>query len=279
MKFAHRLLAIVPLTLVLVSSALPGYSLQFPRTSDRGAPQRTAGAGTRSDDPCGVAEADPLLTAIVPNNTLATTYSVDPELSPALFFYVPATVNKRSELKVVDNQGNEVLVTTMDLPNAAGIVQVNLPQTNAVGDPFFAADEQYYWDFSIICNEGNREDDILVSGGIERGEASADFIASLNAEAGDLLAQAELYAQAGAWQETLVLAANLRRQNAQAWEELLTSVGLANVADAPIVAVETVGGAEMPEPTPVVAPEPTTPASGQGRPNLQRLQESARNRR
>jgi Domain of Unknown Function (DUF928) len=278
MKFAHRLLAIVPLTLVIASSALPSYSLEFPRTSDRGAPQRTAGAGTRSDDLCGVAEADPLLTALVPNNTLATTYGIDPQLPSALFFYVPATVDKRSELKVVDDQGNEVLVETMTLPEAAGIVQVNLPQMNESGEPLFAVGEQYYWDFAIICNENNREDDILVSGGIERGEAAPELVASLSAQQGDSLAQAEIYAQAGAWQEALVLAAKLRQQDPQPWAQLLASVGLDNVADAPIVAVENVGPA-LGETPPVSTPEPVSTGAEQGRPNLQRLQQTARNRR
>ncbi|MEL6248866.1 MAG: DUF928 domain-containing protein [Cyanobacteria bacterium J06627_15] len=233
MKFGQRLAAL-PIALLAASVAWPAHSLQFPRTSDRGAPPRSAGAGTRGESCIDVAE-QPNLTALLPNNSLATTYAADDTLPSSLFFYIPETAATQAELVVVDSVGEEVYTKTMTLPDETGIVQVTIPD----GAELFTAGELYYWDFSIICDIEDPEDNVLVGGGIQRADADENLLSNLESADGDLLVQAEIYAAAGAWQESLALAAQMRDTDTAPWEEILTSVGLEAVIDAPILSMDT----------------------------------------
>ena len=127
----------------------------------------------------------------------------------------------------------------------------------------------------MICDPNDRSDDVLLGGGIQRIDASSDFLTQLDAVADDPLAQAELYATAGAWQETITLAASLRSQNPDAWAELLTSVDLDFLANQPIIGQpvgQTPGQtAEQTDPTESPTGSPTSMPNGSG--DLQRLLE------
>jgi hypothetical protein len=235
MKFAQRL-AFLPLACLATALAFPAYSLEFPSTSDRGAPPRSFGAGTRGNYCVDVSQ-QPSLTALLPNNSLATTFAADPEIDSALFFYVPETVAETAELVIVDASGEEVYQQMVMLPDAAGIVQVTLPKHNAAGEALFKADALYYWDFAIVCDPEDRFSDVLIGGGLQRAEPDPALVDQLSAVSEDPLAQAELYAAQGAWQETLVLAAKMRSQNPQPWRELLQSVGLDELVDVPIIQI------------------------------------------
>lgn len=254
MKFGQRL-AFIPLTVLASSLAFPAYSLElpttsdrgapsrtfggatraleFPETSDRGAPSRTAGGATRGET-CISPSVQPNLTALLPNNSLATTYAVNGNLPTSLFFYVPDSPIREAELYVVDSLGEEVYSKTLTLPAAAGIVQVTIPQ----GADLFEADQLYYWDFAIVCDAEDPESNVLVGGGIQRAEASDELLAALTAAGDDPLAQAQVYAEAGAWQEALALAAQLRNENPQPWTDLLESVALDAVVDAPLLSTD-----------------------------------------
>lgn len=235
MKFGQRF-AIIPLALLSSSLALPAYSLGFPTTSDRGAPPRTVGAGTRGEV-CLDLTQQPNLTALLPHNSLATTFAADPEIDSALFFYVPETAAESAELVIVDADGEEVYKQLVTLPEMAGVVQVTLPKQDESGESLFASDSLYYWDFAIVCDAEDRLSDVLIGGGLQRADADEDLLDALDEAEGDPLAQADLYAAQGAWQETIVLAAQMRSQNAQPWRDLLESVDLEAVADAPLVKV------------------------------------------
>ncbi|MEO0455006.1 MAG: DUF928 domain-containing protein [Cyanobacteria bacterium P01_A01_bin.114] len=212
------------------SLTLPAYSIEFPRTSDRGAPPRSVGGGSRGDESCISLTQQPTLTALLPHNSLATTYAADSEIPSALFFYVPETQATQGELIIVDAQSNEIYQQTVSLPETASIISVTLPQKNAAGSPFFEAGQFYYWDFAVICDSADRGNDAIVGGGLQRAEPDAAFLDQLEVVADDPLAQAELYASVGAWQEALVLAAGLYEQDAQPWQDLLESVELDAIA-------------------------------------------------
>jgi len=251
MKFGQRL-AILPLTLVVSSLAMPALGLElpttsdrgatrrsvggatraieFPETSDRGAPSRTAGGATRGST-CIDATVQPNLTSLLPNNSLATTYGADADLPTSLFFYVPESPSRQGELFIVNSTGEEVYSKTVPLPDEAGIIQVEI----ADGATLFEAEELYYWDFSIVCDVEDPDSNVVVGGGIQRADASAELLAALAAAGEDPLAQAQVYADARAWQETLALVAQIRDDNSQPWDDLLESVGLEAVADAPLL--------------------------------------------
>lgn len=227
-RFTQAILAVLIL-------AGPAHALEFPETRDRGAPARGPSLATRGEI-CLDPELQPSLTSLLPHNAIATAFGADTDIPLSLWFYVPETVASSAELIIVNEFGDEIHQEMVDLSNTPGTIQITLPTYAADGVTHtFESGSLYYWDFSLICDPEDRGDDVLLGGGIQRLDASPDFLAELNAVADNPLAQAELYASAGAWQETIAIAADLRPENPTAWVELLSSVDLDAVAEQPIV--------------------------------------------
>lgn len=270
------------LAVVMVSAAGPSYALDFPETRDRGAPARGPSLATRGQI-CLDPQVQPSLTSLLPHNAIATAFGADTDIPLSLWFYIPETDAAEAELTIVDEFGDDVYQQSIDLSNTPGTIQVTLPRYQTDGTtPTFTSGSLYYWDFALICDPSDRGDDVLLGGGIQRLDASADFLAELDAVDNNPLAQAELYAAAGAWQETIALAAGLRPQNPNAWLELLSSVDLADVAEEPIIGQsgathETTDGADLPVGSPnapAAVPNSTLDVPGDPAPgNLQRLLE------
>jgi len=199
----------------------PAWGLEFPPTTDRGAPSRTVGAGQRGS--CGVSEDQPTLMALVPPNNVSTLA----EDQAVLFLNLPAS-QQPAELFIKNYDTNEILgIQTVSLSGEAGIAQV-------VIEAELEPDAVYFWEFAIICDPNDRTQDINASGWITR-LAPDPAMDEAVAEAEDPLIQAEHYADAMLWQETLVLAATLRSQSPESWTTLLTSVGLESLAATPFV--------------------------------------------
>ncbi|MEM9485745.1 MAG: DUF928 domain-containing protein [Cyanobacteria bacterium P01_F01_bin.116] len=223
------------LTVLVVAAAGPSYAVQFPNTSDRGAPARGPSLGTRGElclDP----QQRPSLTSLLPHNAIATAFGADTDIPLSLWFYIPETGAANAELTIVNEFGDETYQQTVELPDEPGTIQVMLPKYQADSvTPTFSAGNLYYWDFALICDPSDRSDDVLLGGGIQRIDAAPDFLAQLETMADDPLAQATLYAEQGAWQETIALVASVRAQNPDAWTDLMASVDLDVIADQPII--------------------------------------------
>jgi hypothetical protein len=171
------------------------------------------------------------LTALTPSNNVATTVSAN----PTLFWYVPQSEAKSAEFVVIDNQKNEIYATTLALNGSPGIVKLSLPATVSL-----ETGKDYTWQLALICDPTDRSGDQVVEGLIERTALSSAQKTRL-AAATDPLKQAEVYAQARIWQETIAILAQLRRDRpndsnvTNAWKELLNSVELPAIATAPLV--------------------------------------------
>ncbi|NEZ63085.1 DUF928 domain-containing protein [Leptolyngbyaceae cyanobacterium CCMR0082] len=261
LRFIQALLATL-----MVAAASPSYALNFPQTRDRGAPARGPSLATRGQI-CLDPQNRPSLTSLLPHNAIATAFGADTDIPMALWFYIPETGAAAAELTIVNELGDDVYQQTLQLPDTPGTIQIDLPRYQADGvTSTFESGNLYYWDFALICDPEDRGDDVLLGGGIQRVDASPTFLAELDAVANDPLAQAELYAAAGAWQETIALAAAMHPQNPNAWTELLTSVDLAAIAEKPILGQD--------EPViDVPASTPTAMPNGGDSGNLQRLLE------
>ena len=201
-------------------------SLEFPPAADRGAPARTAGGGVRGEN-CVEQGATPL-TALMPGNNVGTTVAAN----PTLFVYVPKTNAKEAEFSVLDAQGKDVYLETVKLTGEAGVVKVSMPESADL-----KTGKDYTWSFSIVCNAQERSGDIYVRGLLQRTELSADLKSEL--EKAPPLEQAKIYAKAQVWNETLALLAELRNSNPKEWEQLLKSVGLEAIAEAPFISTVT----------------------------------------
>lgn len=201
---------------------LPVYSLEFPPTGGTGQPTRTASGGRRNDSCVNVQAMQP--TALVPQNQLVTTVSQ----TPTLFFYIPKTKTKMAEFALMDNQGNEIFLKMIALPDTSGVIKLDLPPTVKL-----ETNKTYQWELAIVCDTQERTSDRFIQGTLQRNQLSPDLQARLQGAA--LLKQAELHAEARNWQDSLAIAAQLRPTFPQAWEELLKSVDLEAIAKEPFV--------------------------------------------
>lgn len=209
--------------------ALPSHALEFPQTSDRGAPARTGGGGVRGGG-C-TAPDKTMLTALMPNNNVGTTIAD----SPTLFFYVPKFSSKNAEFLLVDENGDDVYQTKVNLPASSGVMRISLPEQTSDGKPLLEAGKNYSWAFSIVCDAKDRTRDLITEGRVRRVPLNTELATALKTVNSDALKQAEIYAKAGIWQETLELAASIRQSNPQVWRDLLKSVGLEKLAQAQFV--------------------------------------------
>ena len=206
--------------------------LTFPRTPV-GAPRRSIGGGTRGREtppPSCINKNSPVI-ALSPHNNVVTTVSDQ----PTLYWYIPKTSAKSAEFVLSDNEGQTVYETTLALKGIPGVVKLSLPQTVAL-----ETGKKYEWTFALKCNSDNEVPQVWVRGDIERTVLNSAQKAQLAATK-EPIKQAEVYANAGIWQETLSILAQLRRDRPgdrdvkTAWKDLLESVELKDIANEPLV--------------------------------------------
>lgn len=209
---------LIHILLALPAQSLPNewkVSVEFPPVPDRGAPDRTAGAGTRGAFP---------LIALSPTNNIVTTVSGN----PTLFAYIPKTRAQEAEFAVYDEEGNTVYQEQLALPETSGIVKLSLPEEICL-----QVGKDYTWEVTMISDPENPDWNPSLQGWIQRTELNPDLEARL--EDADPLEKAELYAQASIWSEAINILAQLRDTHPEEWEELLSSVNLGELAQAPLV--------------------------------------------
>lgn len=89
--------------------------------------------------------------------------------------------------------------------------------------------------FSIICDRNDRSYDQYTEGGLERINLTPQQQAKIEQVEQQPLVQAQLYADAGVWNETLEIVQQLREASPSSWEQLLQSVGLSELTQQPIL--------------------------------------------
>lgn len=196
---------------------------------DRGAPPVTAGGASRSSCVAGPVSLAGLIPASGEGRTV--------EASPALFVYVPKTSATEAEFVLKDEDDNDIARMTLPLPSQAGIIKVNLSESEAIPDLEVGGD--YHWYLAAICNPQNRLDDVFAEGWLQRAEASA--AGSDRGQTAPSLAAVDSYLQANLWHDALATLVELRQANpddatvAAKWQEVLSQTGLDSIAEAPLV--------------------------------------------
>ena len=232
-------LAILAVHLV---APLPSYGLEFPDAGDRGAPARTAGGGTRGGLCEGGDWTQQSIQAIVPSNNVNTFVSEQASLR----VYLAEGFEEKAVEIYVQNPRTQAAVhqETIDVSSlgGSGILQVNLPATDAAGAPLLEQNQDYFWELAIICNANDRTQDYIVQGLMHRLAPSVELTEALATTTP--AEQAALYAEAGIWQETLNIAASQQTAQPELWTELLTSVGLEDLANSYIAELEPIESVE-----------------------------------
>jgi hypothetical protein len=214
-----------------VLTALPSYSLEFPPSGDRGAPARTGSGGVRGDR-CALPSGQ-RMSALMPLNNVSTFTGEQ----ASLWVHVPAELSEKSaEIFVSNPQTHEVVYQQpLQLPQmtAAGIVKFNLPATKADGTSLLLPNQDYFWEVATICDASDRSRDQVVQGFMHRLETEAispDDLSKLSRSQ-----QAEQYAAAEIWQQTVDIASTLKTAEMGLWSQLLASVGLETLANEAVI--------------------------------------------
>ncbi len=197
---------------------------------EQGVPGRREGGGTRgsSDSNCPTAT-----TALIPKSTMGRTISA----KPTFFYYVPIALNTKVQFELADERDKTIYKKSFQMVTTRpGIVSVSLD-----GDPNSPALEigkNYHWYFTIKCSLKNSQEDVLVSGWINRMALAPSLKTELDRSPDRGLS---ILTKEGIWYEYLTTLAQLRLSSpsddslALKWSDLLSSVQLGNIAQEPLI--------------------------------------------
>ena len=195
-----------------------------------GFPVHRIGGGSRGN--CLAPEGE--LVALVPKHSVGLTSST----SPQLFFSIPKTQKTHLLELVVRNQQDELIYdTVIATTERSGIIALQLPEHLA--SESLQSNKNYHWYLSLICNQQNRAHDLVVSGWLRRIELEPNLRQQLQNSAP--LEQAHLYQQQGLWHDALSAVvqaqktASDRREALAKWTELLTALGLGELAERTLI--------------------------------------------
>ncbi len=192
----------------------------------RGIPGRREGAGTRGPRDVCIRGQKPLM-ALAP----ADNFSITTSKAPTLFWYVPPTIAKTAEIRLLDSNDQELYTGSTNL-TGAGVVSYQLPRQAASQ---MVSGKVYRWQFSLICDADDPSRNPFVEGILQRTEPSARLTRALK-QAATPRDRATAFAAAGIWQDAISTLATQRctkpeDANGQiAWDSLLKSVQLENFA-------------------------------------------------
>ncbi|MGK7901618.1 MAG: DUF928 domain-containing protein [Hormoscilla sp.] len=225
----HRPIAVgaIAVLSLLIMPSLALTESSIPDVDDK--PERTE--PTRRDD-CILGTKS--LTGLIPVTARKLGLTVSP--SPTFFFYVPQTGSQVQETDFIllTESGNTLYQTRVKVPSTPGVISLKIPNSAKL-----QVGKDYRWTFSIICNSRQRTEDVYVNGVVQRVKQSPELIAKLQGAKPREIPS--IYAEAGIWHETMSTLAQLRRDNPQDrtladyWARILGSVGLANLAEEPLV--------------------------------------------
>ncbi len=228
---AARVLAIA-LSSGIALSALPLMAIaQSYNPPNVGLPGRREGGGTRGE----CSAVDKTLTALMPDNNFG--YTLDEY--PTFYWYVPQIGAEAAEFVLLDENNNEVYLTTFQIADRPGLISLSLPDN--AGFPPLEPGKNYHWYFSLICDFNDRSGDLFTDGWVQRitPDPGSELDTRLSTSPADTLA--EVYAAAGIWFNALDLLAqsqindpdNLEAEDK--WSNFLDSVGLSSLVEEPFV--------------------------------------------
>ena len=189
----------------------------------RGTTRNRVGGGTRG----GVVDAVRLL-VLAPDHTGRS--SVE---QPVVYWYVSRPIATRIELTLVDQAKIEpVLELKVNKPQRAGIQAFDLGAHNVRLTPGV----EYQWSVAVVLDAKQRSQDILASGTMQFDPPAPELAAQV--AAASARSRPGIYAGAGYWYDAidalnrLIEAAPADRELADYRRELLTQIGLSEIADA-----------------------------------------------
>jgi Domain of Unknown Function (DUF928) len=177
-----------------------------------------------------------ILTAIIPKYSAVLTTSEN----PTFFLYLPKTSKTYVQAfdLTLENANKEVIYQeTFRVNSKPGIFKISLKAK--LNKPLLKINQDYRWIFSAICDSSDRSRDLVVGGYLKRITLEENLTDAL--KKASLRERATILAASGIWDDSLNILAELRLKNRKDagfktdWQTLLESIGLAQVAQEPIV--------------------------------------------
>ncbi|MGI8503466.1 MAG: DUF928 domain-containing protein [Hassallia sp.] len=207
----------------------PNRNIKFNPPPGLGTPGRRVSAGSRGGNSC--TSTNQQIIALAPlEDPQITTLSY-----PQLFFYVPQTNAQALELVIQDENQEVINKATFKTPAKSGIVSV-IPANST---PELKVGKTYRWFFSLVCDQKQRSRDLVVQGSIVRLAPDEKLLRDLASS--NMRERANIYALSGSFTDALTFLAQLRRQRPNDaelktdWQDLLRSVNLGAITDAPLI--------------------------------------------
>lgn len=169
----------------------------------------------------------PILPAI--NQRLTTTPY------PTFFIHIPQTSARKIFFQIEDENEENSYQTIMPITGNPGILRITLPQDA----PPLEVGKNYQWALALICDQKLRPDSPIVQGSIIREQSEIELNQQLQSMT--LIEQASFYAKSGIWYEAIEILAKLTEDQPNnpkfksIWHEVLSSIGLNNIAQAEFV--------------------------------------------
>ena len=206
----------------------------FIPASSQGAPTQTVGASSRVGS-----APSALATVTTPNAMLAllpqSFYGTTLTSKPSFLVYVPASSARTAVFSLKDEAGNQLTQIALPVSGAAGVLTIALPE-NA---PALEVGRNYQW-FLALKIDGNLSPSTpYVDGWVRRIQPVPELATALKQS--DELKRATVLCRSGVWYDCVSTLAALRVQQPdraalnQSWSELLTSVNLQQIGQAPML--------------------------------------------
>ena len=205
-------------------------AVTFQPPPDEGKPLQTTGGASRNPGQCPMdaKTSSKTLKALVPSNNSGLTVAE----RPTIYVYVPPTTAPEVYFSLEDHNRNPYFQTNVAIDGGEGIVAIQLPEDA----PPLEMGKDYQWHFVIKCEGRLGPRNPIASGWIRRVPRR-----NITAE-GTPEEIANAYGRAGIWYDSLATLMKAREAQpgdisiADELQELLTSVGLQEVASVPMVA-------------------------------------------
>ncbi len=205
----------------------PARTNRAPRVATGGASRM----GRQELDPSIVGSTGPAaMLALLPQSYYGTTISE----RPTILVYLPATGAEQAVFSLKDEAGNSVYETEVAVSKEAGVRTIALPKDA----PALEVNKNYQWFLALKVDGRLNPSTPYVDGWIQRIQPSTELAAVL--KQGDALQRAKALGAEGVWYDCVSTLASLRAGQptsdlAQQWSELLESVELSAIDQAPMV--------------------------------------------
>jgi len=167
--------------------------------------------------------------AVMPDSFFGKTV----QARPTILVYVPASNASEAVFSIKDEVKDSVYERVVAIPSSGGVVAIDLPSSA----PELTVDQNYQWYLALKIDGALKPSSPFVDGWVKRVGQNSEMAASTG---GDAITEIEALGANGIWYDTAAKLASLQAGQddeaiSQHWYELLESVGLADIAAAPIV--------------------------------------------